>query len=118
MSSTKFFVTVSRVIETTVEVEATDARAARALVERRDFELPPRDDWEGRGDWRFAVADADHNDLIDEDGNDVSDKNCVCGEPEENHANSPADAAATGFAGHTFNPATGGLTTDPHNITA
>jgi hypothetical protein len=50
-------VEVTRSITTTVTVEADSPRGAYAKVNRRDFELPPRDEWQGSKDWEFTVYD-------------------------------------------------------------
>jgi hypothetical protein len=61
----QYTVSVQRTIDVSVRVEAKSPEEARAKVQRRDFELPPRDEWTGQKNWEFAVYDADGNTLID-----------------------------------------------------
>jgi hypothetical protein len=64
----KFQVTVVRSIEIQVEVEADDAKEALETVDSADFELPPRDLWQGHDDWFLTVSDADGRELLNSDG--------------------------------------------------
>jgi hypothetical protein len=59
----KYDVEVTRSITCTVTVEAETPEAAHAMVNRRDFELPPRDEWQGHKDWEFVVYDQDGREL-------------------------------------------------------
>lgn len=52
---TTFTVTVTRSLSVDVEVEAESAEEAVGYVNRHDFRLPPRDEWEGLKDWSYAV---------------------------------------------------------------
>jgi hypothetical protein len=65
---TKYDVEVTRSITASVTVEADSPEAAYEMVSRRDFELPPRDEWQGHKDWEFAVYDQDGNELGRDDG--------------------------------------------------
>jgi hypothetical protein len=60
-------VEASRTISTTVTVHAAAAEAAAALVNRHDFPLPPRDEWNGHKDWILRVYDQDGNEVYEED---------------------------------------------------
>ena len=59
---------VTRSITATVKVEADSPRDAHAKVNRRDFELPPRDEWQGSKDWEYAVYDQDGHELGRDEG--------------------------------------------------
>ena len=63
MSAT-YQVEVTRSISVTVTVSADSAEAALEQVSRRDFPLPPRDEWDGHKDWEYTVYDADGGELI------------------------------------------------------
>jgi hypothetical protein len=60
-------VEVSRTISTTVTVHAPTAENAAALVDRRDFPLPPRDEWTGHKDWLVRVYDQDGAEVYEQD---------------------------------------------------
>jgi hypothetical protein len=64
----KFSVEVTRSITCTVDVEADNPEAAWAMVNRRDFDLPPRDQWQGSKDWEFAVYDDQSRERGRDDG--------------------------------------------------
>lgn len=53
----KFTVTVNRSYSTQVDVEAETAEAAADLVSKREFPLPPLEEWSGNKDWIFTVHD-------------------------------------------------------------
>ena len=63
MSAT-YQVEVTRSISVTVTVSADSAEAALEQVSRRDFPLPPRDEWDGHKDWEYTVYDADGGELV------------------------------------------------------
>ena len=56
-------VEVTRSITSTVTVEADTPEAAHKMVNRRDFELPPRGEWQGSKDWVFVVYDQEGREL-------------------------------------------------------
>jgi hypothetical protein len=60
-------VEVLRTISTTVAVHATTAQAAAELVDRRDFPLPPRDEWSGHKDWTVRVYDQEGEEVYELD---------------------------------------------------
>jgi hypothetical protein len=60
-------VEASRTISTMVTVHAATAEAAAELVNRRDFPLPPRDEWSGHKDWVLRVYDPDGNEVHEQD---------------------------------------------------
>jgi hypothetical protein len=62
----KFTVHVTRSVSTQVEVEADDGRAAAQKVDRRDFELPGIERWQGGKDRSYRVDDADGVEVWDE----------------------------------------------------
>jgi hypothetical protein len=55
MTMTKYDVRVRRSIECTVQVEAENELEAIKQVDRRDFTLPPRDEWDGIKGWEYEV---------------------------------------------------------------
>lgn len=65
---TKYTVYATHSITATVEVEAASPEAAAEMVNRRDFKLPPRDEWAGSKDWEYAVFSPDGTELGRDDG--------------------------------------------------
>jgi hypothetical protein len=59
-------VEVARTISTTVTVHAATAEDAAELVDRRDFPLSPRDQWEGHKDWVLRVYDQDGTEVYEQ----------------------------------------------------
>ncbi len=53
----EFEVEVRRTISTRVTVTASSEQEAVDLVGRRDFPLPPRDEWDGHKDWLIEVVE-------------------------------------------------------------
>lgn len=60
-------VEIGRTISTTVTVHAATAQDAAELVARRDFPLPPRDQWEGHKDWWLRVFDQAGEEVYEQD---------------------------------------------------
>jgi hypothetical protein len=54
-----FEVELSQRMSVTVQVDAPDADAAVHIVNRRDYELPPRDTWTANKDGYIRVYDKD-----------------------------------------------------------
>lgn len=52
-----FTVEVVHSIRVDVTVRARNAREVIEKVDRKDFELPPRDEWTGDDDWVYTVSD-------------------------------------------------------------
>ena len=63
-----FDVEVTRSITATVRVEAATGEDAWSKVNRRDYQLPPRDEWAGSKDWQFVVYDQAGRELGRDDG--------------------------------------------------
>lgn len=53
-----FTVEIRRSITVSVQVRAADGEAAAEIVNKRGYELPPRDEWAGQKDWQYTVTDA------------------------------------------------------------
>jgi hypothetical protein len=64
----KYDVEVSHTITVTVPVQADSPAKAHETVSRRDFPLPPRDQWTGGKDWSYVVYGEDGTKLGGDDG--------------------------------------------------
>lgn len=64
----KYEVEISRTITVTVPVQADSPEQAHETVNKREYALPPRDQWTGDKDWRYVVYDDDGNELGRDEG--------------------------------------------------
>lgn len=62
---TVYHVQVRRSLVCTVEVEAGSPAEAIKKVDNQDFDLPPRDEWDGQKDWQYEVYDANGDNVED-----------------------------------------------------
>lgn len=77
----KYQIEIRRTISTTVDVEAESASAAIDVVNKHDFPLPPRNEWDGMKDWEYAIVAVDG--VTVEDGDDPEDDEDDDGDEDE-----------------------------------
>lgn len=85
----EFKVDVQRTIECSVKVLADTPQQAREIVNNKNFELPPRNEWYGQEDWEYRVNDHNGRTLIDWDGSETDE------DDEESLGNFPVKPLTT-----------------------